>query len=81
MGGFESEYRKLIRKSVFFRDSIDDSNDDLFDGNYKWLCSNSNRHFFLPNMERMVSLSLFAVDVFSEANGLGSDQVATGGVY
>ena len=54
---FESEDRKLIRKLVFFfGNSTDSSEDDLFDGNYKWLCQIGNQRFFLPNMECMVSL-------------------------
>jgi len=49
--------RCLLRKLVFFfGDAIDENEEVLFDGNYKWLRQIRERRFFLPNMERIFPL-------------------------
>jgi len=48
----------LFRKPVFlFGDAIEEDEEILFDGNYKWLCQIGKHHFFLPNMEHIFPLS------------------------
>ena len=48
--------RCLLRKLVFlFGDAIEENEDVLFDGNYKWLCLGGD-HFFLPIMEQKFPL-------------------------
>jgi len=55
---FETDSRTPLRKPVFlFGDAIDENDRILHDGNYKWLRQIGDRRFFLPNMERMYSLS------------------------
>ena len=54
-GKLEYEYMKIIRKLIFFfGDSTNGKNDDLFDGNHKWLRQIGNWRFFLPNMEHIL---------------------------
>ena len=43
--------------AFFFVDAIDEDDRILHDGDYKWLRQIGDRRFFLPNMERMYSLS------------------------
>ena len=57
-GRFESNSHTLLRKpDFFFGDSIEEDENALYDGDYKWLRQNGNRRFFLPNMERMYPLA------------------------
>ena len=57
-GWLKSDARTLLRKPYFlFRDYIDEEEEDLYDGNFKWLYHIGNRCFFLLNMERMFPLS------------------------
>ena len=58
IGRFESTNLHLLRKSIFlFGDAIEENEEVLFDGNYKWLRQIGENLFFLPNMERMFPLS------------------------
>ena len=42
-GMFESDNRRLLRKPEFlFGDGIEEDDEDLYDGNYKWLCQIGN---------------------------------------
>ena len=51
-GKFESNDYLLFRKPVFFfGDVIEENEEILFDGNYKWLRQIGEHRFFLPNME------------------------------
>jgi len=51
-GRFESNDCHLFRKPVFlFGDAIEENEEILFDGNYKWLRQIGEHRFFLPNME------------------------------
>ena len=55
---FESNDRRLFRKPVFlFAYAIEENEEILFYGNYKWLRQIGEHRFFLPNMERMFLLS------------------------
>jgi len=55
---FESSSHRLFRKPVFlFGDAIEENEEILFDGNYKWLRQIGEHRFFLPNMEWLFSLS------------------------
>jgi len=57
-GLFETDSRTPLRKPAFlFGDDIDEDDRILHDGDYKWLRQIGDRMFFLPNMERMYSLS------------------------
>ena len=57
-GLFEMDSRTPLRKPAFlFGDSIDEDDRILHDEDYKWLRQIGDRRFFLPNMERMYSLS------------------------
>ena len=57
-GLLETDSRTLLRKPAFlFGDAIDEDDRILHDGDYKWLHQIGDRRFFLPNMERMYSLS------------------------
>ena len=57
-GRLESEARSLLKKPDFlFGDSINEDVGVMLDGSYKWLHRLGKRHFFLPDMERMFSLS------------------------
>jgi len=57
-GLFETDSRTSLRKPAFlFSDAIDEDDRILHDGDYKWLRQIGDRRFFLPNMERMYSLS------------------------
>ena len=57
-GRLEPKDRILLRTpAFFFGDSIKEYDEDLYDGEYKWLCQIGNRRFFLPNMEQMFPLS------------------------
>jgi len=57
-GLFEMDFRTSIWKPAFlFGDAIDEDDRILHDGDYKWLRQIGDRRFFLPNMERMYSLS------------------------
>jgi len=56
--GSESTSLRLFKKPVFlFGDAIEENEEVLFDGNYKWLHQIWERRFFLPNMEQMFQLS------------------------
>jgi len=56
-GRLESEARTLLRKpNFFFRDSIKENDEDVYDGHYKWLRQIGRGRFFLPGMERMFPL-------------------------
>ena len=51
-GRFELDSRTLLRKpGCFFDDSINEEEEIMYDGNYKWLRQIGNQRFFLPNME------------------------------
>ena len=55
---FEFANNNLLIKLVFlFRDAIDENEEVLFDGNYKWLHQIGEHYFFLPNLEWMFLLS------------------------
>ena len=55
---FETDSRTPLRKPAFlFGDAIDEDDRMLHDRDYKWLSQIGDRRFFLPNMERMYSLS------------------------
>ena len=57
-GLFETDSRTPLRKpAFFFGDDIDEDDRILHDGDYKWLRQIGDMRFFLPNMERMYSLS------------------------
>ena len=48
----------MLRKPNFlFGDSVNEDAEVMYDGSYKWLRQLGERHFFLPDMERMFSLS------------------------
>ena len=48
----------MVEKPDFlFGDSINEDAEAMLDGSYKWLYRLRERHFFLPDMERMFSLS------------------------
>jgi len=55
-GLFETDSRTLLRKPAFLY-AIDENDRILHDGDYKWLRQIGDRRFFLPNMERIYSLS------------------------
>jgi len=55
---FETDSRTPLRKpAFFFGDAIDEDDRILHDRDYKWLRQIRDMRFFLPNMERMYSLS------------------------
>ena len=57
-GLFEMDSRTSLRKPAFlFGDAIDEDDRILHDRDYKWLRQIWDMRFFLPNMERMYSLS------------------------
>ena len=56
-GRFEYEKRTLMKKPQFFyRDSIVDQDNEVFEGKYKWICKIGDQHLFLPDMDRMYPL-------------------------
>ena len=57
-GRLESEARSLLKKPDFlFGDSIDEDVEVMLNGSYKCLLQLGECRFFLPDMERMFSLS------------------------
>ena len=57
-GRFESNARTSLRKPDFlFGNSVDEDAEVMYNGSYKWLRWLGERCFFLPDMERMFSLS------------------------
>ena len=55
---FELNAHTLLRKPIFlFGDSVNEDVEVMYDGGYKWLRQLGEHRFFLPDMERMFSLS------------------------
>ena len=66
----------MLRKLVFlFGDTIEENEDVLFDGNYKWLCLGGGP-FLPPYYGTKVSIIISAVHVSSPVYGLGFGQSA-----
>ena len=54
---FESDSWRLVRKPEFlFRDALKEDAENMYDGNYKWLCQIRNQRFFLSNIKWMFPL-------------------------
>ena len=55
---FELNAHMLLRKLDFlFKDFVNNDAEVMYDGSYKWLRRLKDCRFFLPDMERMFSLS------------------------